>query len=354
MRDDDGRKLDHKTLEAVRIRAVAAVKSGARPEDVAKNLGMTRSAVYGWVALAREGGTEALRAKPVPGRPPKLSGPQMRRVYELVVGNDPRQLSFDFALWTRDLVRLVIMREFGVSLSVVSVGRLLRTLGLSPQRPLWRAWQQSPDAVARWKTEQFPAIRAQAAAEGATVYFADEAGVRSDYHAGTTWGRVGHTPIVKTTGARHSVNLVSAVTAQGALRFAAYEGSFVAATFIDFCKRLLRDATGPVFLVVDGHPTHKAKVVKQFVADTNAISPADAASLTMLRTGVEELLETLTPRERRVLQHRFGLLNGQEMTLEELGKRFGASRERIRQIEARGLRKLRHPSRQSKLRDFLS
>ncbi len=91
-----------------------------------------------------------------------------------------------------------------------------------------------------------------------------------------------------------------------------------------------------------------------FVADTDAISPADAASLRMLRTGVEEVLDTLTPRERRVLLHRFGLLNGQEMTLEEVGKRFGLTRERIRQIEAKGLQKLRHPSRQSKLRDFLS
>ncbi len=91
-----------------------------------------------------------------------------------------------------------------------------------------------------------------------------------------------------------------------------------------------------------------------FVADTDAISPADAASLTMLRTGVEDLLDTLTPRERRVLQLRFGLVNGQERTLEEVGKRFGVTRERIRQIEAKALRKLRHPSRQSKLRDFLN
>jgi RNA polymerase primary sigma factor len=91
-----------------------------------------------------------------------------------------------------------------------------------------------------------------------------------------------------------------------------------------------------------------------FVADTEAISPADAASLTMLRTGVEDLLDTLTPRERRVLQLRFGLVNGQERTLEEVGKRFGVTRERIRQIEAKALRKLRHPSRQSKLRDFLN
>ena len=147
MRENDGRKLDHRTLEQMRFRAVDAVESGVHPEDVAASLGMGRGTVYGWLAKYREGGREALRARPVPGRPPKLSGEQMRRLYALIAGADPRQLEFGFALWTRDMVRTLIRREFNVSLSAVSVGRLLRTLGLSPQRPLWRAWQADPDAV---------------------------------------------------------------------------------------------------------------------------------------------------------------------------------------------------------------
>ncbi len=268
MRDNDGRKLDHKTLETIRVRAVQQIEAGARAEDVAATLGLSRSTVFGWMAKYREGGLEALAARPVPGRPPKLSGAQLARIYTLIVGRDPRQLSFEFALWTRELVRELIRREFGVALSAVSVGRLLAKLGLSPQRPLWRAYQQDPQAVERFKRERFPAIREQAAREGATIYFADEAGVRSDYHAGTTWAPVGRTPIVRTTGARHSVNLISAVTASGALRFAAYEGRFTSGTFIDFCKRLLRDADGPVFLVVDGHPVHRSRAVAEFVAAT--------------------------------------------------------------------------------------
>lgn len=269
MRDNDGRKLDHKTLEAVRRRAVAAIENGSHPEDVAASLGMARGTVYMWMAKYREGGMSALAAKPVPGRPPKLSGTQLRQIYEWVVGKDPREYSFDFALWTRDIVRELIRERFGVALSQVSVGRLLRRLGLSVQRPLWRAWQQNPEAVARWKAEEYPAITAAAKKTGATVYFADEAGLRSDYHAGTTWGARGRTPVVKTTGAQHSVNMVSAVTANGQLRFATYTGSFTSDTFIDFCRRLLRDADRPVFLIVDGHPTHKAKKVKAFEASTN-------------------------------------------------------------------------------------
>jgi len=264
VRENDGRKLDHKTLEVLRLRAVTQIEAGAHPDDVAATLGMARGTVYMWLAKYREGGKAALAAKPVPGRPPKLTGRQMQQVYGWVVGGDPRQYSFDFALWTRDLVRELIAKKFGVRLSAVSVGRLLKKLGLSPQRPLWRAWQQDEQAVARWKSEEFPAIRARAKREGATIYFADEAGLRSDYHAGTTWGERGRTPVVKTTGSRHSVNMVSAVTATGTLRFATYTGSFTADTFLDFCRRLMRDTDRPVYLVVDGHPTHKSKKVKAF------------------------------------------------------------------------------------------
>lgn len=268
VRENDGRKLDHKTLETLRLRAVAQIEAGAHPDDVAEVLGLHRSTVFGWVAKYREGGKGALKARPVPGRPPKLAGAQLRRLYTLIVGGDPRQLQFEFALWTREMVRQLIRREFGVALSVVSVGRLLRKLGLSPQRPLHRAYEQNPEAVAAWKKETYPAIAAAAQEEGATIYFADEAGIRSDYHSGTTWSPVGQTPVVKNTGQRYSVNMFSAVTAKGALRFAVYEGTTNAATFTDFCKRLLHDAQGPVYLIVDGHPAHRATATKAFAAST--------------------------------------------------------------------------------------
>jgi transposase len=131
------------------------------------------------VAKYREGGLEALKARPVPGRPPGLSGAQLQRVDTLVVGDDPRQLQFTFALWTRAMVRELIRREFAVRLSEVSVGRLLRKLGLSPQRPLDRAYQQNPEAVARWKAETYPAIRAEADRVGATISRRAEASRRT-------------------------------------------------------------------------------------------------------------------------------------------------------------------------------
>jgi transposase len=153
VRDNDGRKLYHKTLEALRIRAVDQVGEGAHPEDMVVALGLHRKTVYAWLAKYCEGGKDALKAQPVPGRPPKLGGPQLLRLYGLIAGQDPRQMQFEFALRTPEMVREVIRREFGIALSVVSVGRLLRKLGMSPQRPLHRAYQQSPEAVERWKSD---------------------------------------------------------------------------------------------------------------------------------------------------------------------------------------------------------
>ena len=192
----------------------------------------------------------------------------MRRLYTLIAGADPRQLEFGFALWTRDMVRTLIRREFQVSLSAVSVGRLLRTLGLSPQRPLWRAWQADPDAVQRWSDEEFPAIRAQAKAEGRRSTSATRPGSARTTTPAPPGPRSGR-PRGQGHRARHSLNMISAVTAQGLLRFSTYTGSFTGARFIEFCRKLMADTDGPVYLVVDGHPTHRSKLVKEFVASTD-------------------------------------------------------------------------------------
>jgi transposase len=123
-----------------------------------RDLGFNRSTVFGWIAAHRKGGVEALTVKPVPGRPSKLTKAQLSVLFTMIEGSNPAQFQLDFALWTRDLVRQAIAKRFGVDLSVGSVGRILRGIGLSPQRPLHRATQQDPERVARWKAEEYPAI----------------------------------------------------------------------------------------------------------------------------------------------------------------------------------------------------
>jgi transposase len=270
MRENDGRKIDHKTLETLRIRAVAQVRAGVHPEEVAEVLGMARSTVYGWLAREASGGREALLAKPIPGRPAKLGWEQAQDIFAVVVGHTPNQMALDFGLWTRDLVRQLILTRWGVELSVTAVGRLLRRLGLSPQRPVYRAYQADPVKVKAWQEEGYPALAAAAKKRGAVVYFGDEASVRSDYHAGTTWAVRGRTPVInQATGSRHSVNMVSAITAKGQLYFQIIDGTMTADKFVDFCTRLLADSGRPVILVVDNHSVHRSRIVRDWVESTN-------------------------------------------------------------------------------------
>jgi transposase len=262
----DARALDHVTLTQLRKRGVAAVQSGESPTGVAAALGVNLRSVFRWLAEYRRGGWDQLEARKRGGRPPKLDGKALRWIYNTVANKNPQQLKFPFALWTAAMVQTLIGERYEVQLSHSSVCRLLDQLGLSAQRPLWRAYQQNPEAVKRWLEKDYPAIRRRAKREGAQIFFADEAGVRSDYHSGTTWGRRGQTPVVSSSGARFGANLISAVSAQGQLRFMLTRGRVTAAVFIEFLKRLLVNAATPIFVVVDGHPTHRAKSVARFVA----------------------------------------------------------------------------------------
>jgi transposase len=261
----DGRALKHETLTELRKRAVAAVQAGESPEQVAAALGVNVRTVYRWLALYRSGGWGKLDADKRGGRPPKLDDRALRWIYRTLAGKTPQQLNFPFALWTAAMVQSLIAGHFDIRLSHSSVCRLLNQLGLSVQRPLWRAYQQNPEAVKAWLEKDYPAIRKRARRLGAQIFFGDEAGVRSDYHSGTTWGLRGKTPVVSSTGARFGINLISAISAQGQLRFMLVDGRMTAAVFIDFLKRLLIGATSPIFLIVDGHSTHRAKSVAKFI-----------------------------------------------------------------------------------------
>ena len=266
MRTNDARRLDHRMLTELRKRAVARVQDGESPEVVARVLDISRATIYGWLARYRQGGWGALEARKRGGRPPKLDAKALRWIYRTVTGKSPMQLRFPFALWTAGMVATLIRRQFGIALSRSSVSRLLGQVGLSAQRPLWRAYQQDPAKVEQWLQTEYPKIAARAKRQQAQIFFGDEAGVRSDCHAGTTWAPRGQTPIVSTTGARFGLNLISAVSPRGELRFMITKGRVGAKVFIEFLKRLLHDVPGVLFVIVDGHPAHKAKLVTQFVA----------------------------------------------------------------------------------------
>src|ERR1700675_1247257 len=270
MQENDARRLDHHTLEALRDRAVRKVQEGESPEVVARVLGLNRSTVYGWLAQYRRGGWGALKAKPLFGRPPKLDGRSLSWIFDAVTQKNPLQMKFAFALWTREMVAKLIKDKFKIALSLVSVGRLLAQLGITCQKPLHRALERDEALVQQWLKQEYPRIRALAQREKADIYFGDAAHMRSDHHSGRTWGKKGETPVVSSTGARYRMSLISAITSRGHMRFMIKEkGGVNAAVFIEFLKRLITGAKRAIFLIVDRGPAHIAKKTKAFVESLN-------------------------------------------------------------------------------------
>ena len=185
----------------------------------------------------------------------------------MIIDALPDQLKLPFYLWTRAAVASLIKREYGIEVSLTTVGRYLVAWGMSPQKPVRRAYERNDAAIERWLSEEYPALTGEAKQERAVIYWGDEMGLRSDHIAGTSYAPVGHTPIVRATGQRFGCNMISAITNRGALAFMVFHGRFDARLFIGFMQRLLKQAVRKVYLIVDGHPVHRSREAKRFVAD---------------------------------------------------------------------------------------
>jgi transposase len=262
-------KKGRRATNEERFTAIQMHENGLTADRIADILDVGRSSVFEWISKYREGGLAALSTRFASGRPTVLEDSEMVRLYTMINGKDPRIHGFGLALWTRGLIRDLIRKTFGKNLSLVTVGRVLKKIGMSAQRPLYRAWKQDPARVEKWKREEYPAIKARAAAEGATILFADEASVRTDYHAGTTWAPIGQTPVVTGSAVRQAIKMVSAIGQRGELSFLVHEGSMNAERFVEFLDALLHDFDTPIFLVVDGSSVHKATLVTDYVTGTH-------------------------------------------------------------------------------------
>ena len=156
----------------------------------------------------------------------------------------------DYGLWTRRIVADLISDRFGVALSVTAVGNLLHRLGLTPQKPLRRAYESDEAAVKQWQAEVYPQIQKAAKKQGAQIFWLDDAAIRSDDPLQRTWGLKGQTPVVKTSGQWQSINAISALSNKGGFWYHLYSGRFNADKFIECLNAFMKYRKKPVFMIV--------------------------------------------------------------------------------------------------------
>jgi transposase len=266
----DARRLSPQAQEDLRRRAVAAVKNGMTQAAVSTAYGVSAKTVWRWVNAFDRNGNRALKARRRgrrPGEQKALAPRQEARVRRAVLGKNPDQVGLGGLVWTRPQVRDLIRKWYGIELSLVTIGVYLRSWRLSPQKPVRKAYEQDPEAVARWLEVDYPAIAKHAKREKAVILWLDQTGLRSDAPVGTTWAPVGKTPVVTKTGKRFGINVMAAISNKGELYFTCYAGSFTGTVFLPYLKRLVGHLGRKIHLIVDGHPVHKRVNIRNWLTD---------------------------------------------------------------------------------------
>lgn len=269
MNEQDFRSLGRPAQEALRRRALVLVEQGASQSEAAGAVGVQRQTVNIWLKRYRAQGDDGVldgrRISPRRGKG-VLTAKEAEKVRRWIADKMPDQLKLPFALWTARAVLELIERRFGKRLGLSTVQLYLKRWGLSPQKPLARARERSPSAIAAWLEREYPEIAKRAKAERAAIYWGDETGISNQDQIGRTWAPKGQTPIVARSARRITQSLISAVSNRGLMRFMFYDGALNADRFIAFLRRLIKEARQKVFLIVDNLKVHHAKKVKTWVA----------------------------------------------------------------------------------------
>ena len=265
----DFRSIGRATQEELRRRALFLIeRQGLSQGRAAQLVGVHRQTVNTWVKRYRERGEEGVldgrRVSPRRGKG-RLTAEEADQVRSWIAGGTPDQLELPFALWTSRAVRELIERRFAKRLGLTAVQAYLRRWGLTPQKPLVRAKQRQPAAIAAWLATSYPAIARRAKRTRAVIYWGDETGVSNQDRIGRSYAPKGRTPVVARTAKRIARSMIAAVSNRGLMRFMLYEGALNADCFIAFLRRLTKDAGRKVALVVDNLKVHKAGKVQAWV-----------------------------------------------------------------------------------------
>ena len=270
MQATDMRSLSREARHERRVQVIRLRKAGNTHEEIAVLTGLSRTGVFNICKRHEALGAKALHdtigGRKV-GENRLLDAAQEGQVRKLIADKTPDQLKMPYALWSRAAVAQLIEQRFGIRLQVRTMGKYLARWGFTPQKPMKKAYEQSPAAVKKWLDEDYPAIAARAKAEGAEIHWGDESGLRSDDVRGRGFAPKGQTPVVRVNNKRHGLSVISTVTNKGQMRWRIFDGALNTTILIDFLRRLIKEQTRKLFLILDNLRVHHARQVKTWLAE---------------------------------------------------------------------------------------
>lgn len=264
------RKLSRDARHERRVQVIRLRTAGQTYDQIAQQTGLSKTGVFDICKRHEVAGTKALRDAPhgrKPGEGRLLDATQETLIQKLIADKTPDQLKMPYALWTRAAVAQLIEHRLGIRLPVRTMGLYLARWGFTPQKPMKKAYEQSPAAVKKWLDEDYPVIAARAKIEGAEIHWGDESGLRSDDVRGRGFAPKGQTPVIRVNNKRHGLSVISTVTNKGQMRWRIFDGALNTNILIDFLRRLIKGASKKIYLILDNLRVHHAKPVKAWLAE---------------------------------------------------------------------------------------
>lgn len=272
MEKTDARTLTQEAQEALRKQIVRLRKAGRPNKDIAEIVGVSESHCSRvWKRYQKDGASAV--AKGQRGRrhgdQRTLTADQEADIKRLLIDKSPSQLKLSFALWTREAVQLLIQQQCDFKMPIRTVGEYLKRWGFTPQKPAKWAKEQSTPAVAKWLTRDYPAIAKRAKQEKAEIYWGDETGIQTGANVEKGYSPKGKTPVLRQTAQKHRINMISAISNQGRVRFMFYRDTMNSKRLITFMNRLTKDVRRKVYLILDNLRVHHSELVKKWLEKHN-------------------------------------------------------------------------------------
>lgn len=261
-------KMSPESQYEIRKSIIRLWKNGRKDDEIAEILDVSERHVRSVKKQYSEGGIKAIRPKKrgrSVGDKRILTPEQEKEIQNLIIENDPMQLKFKECMWNRKNIAELIYQKYKIKIKPSTLGYYLQRWGFSVQRPVKRAYKQDEKQIDNWLNKEFPGITKRAEAENAEIFFGDETNIQNTCSYLKGYAPKGKTPVVRTETQKFKVNMLSAVSKRGKLRFVLYKDNMNSDKLIDFMRRLVHDSNKKVFLILDNLRVHHSKKVQEWV-----------------------------------------------------------------------------------------